>query len=49
MGVDSLEVSLASPSFRGIGRPIALLSLDGLAPADRAKSAARQLGCFAST
>ena len=36
MVVDLLEVNLLHPAVGGLGRPISLLSLDGLALVDRA-------------
>jgi hypothetical protein len=38
MVVDLLEVNLLHPAIGGLGRPISLLSLDGLALDDRAKT-----------
>ena len=46
MVVDLLEVNLLHPAIGGLGRPISLLSLDGLALDDRAKSAGKAAGLF---
>ena len=49
MVVDLLEVNLLHPAIGGLGRPVSLLSLDGLALVDRAKSDAKGQGSFACT